>query len=343
MEYPKFKVYVSCMTFNQAKYITDAMNGFTMQKTSFPFVCGIVDDASTDCEQEVIRKYVEENFDFSEDSFSFYKETDYAHIIYAQHKTNKNCYFAVLLLKENHYSIKKDKLQYLSEWRDKCEYEALCEGDDYWITPTKLQMQVDFLDDNLDYILCFTNAIVHYQDGSCKDRKFVRIKTNDRDYCGCDLYRKWLVPTASIMHRMNIYKTELYKNALADKRFIYGDNRLIVTCATLGKVRFFNLETCIYRRNEGSLTYRNSCLQKVKLIEQHRAYPDLFGEKYNKIAINKIVDISVSGIFRSIYERKFQLTRHFFVKAVKASLPKTILYIATYPIKHTIKIIKNDF
>ena len=60
MEYPKFKVTVSCMTYNQSKYITDAMNGFTMQQTSFPYVCTIVDDASTDGEQEVIHQYVEE-------------------------------------------------------------------------------------------------------------------------------------------------------------------------------------------------------------------------------------------------------------------------------------------
>lgn len=133
MEYPKFKVTVSCMTYNQSKYITDAMNGFTMQQTSFPFVCTIVDDASTDGEQEVIRKYVENNFDFSEGSVAYHKETDYAHITYAQHKTNNNCYFAVLYLKENHYSKNKDKDCYLTEWREGIEYFALCEGDDFWI------------------------------------------------------------------------------------------------------------------------------------------------------------------------------------------------------------------
>ena len=98
MEYPKFKVCCRCFAFNQAKYITDAMNGFTMQQTQFPFVCTIVDDASNDGEQEVIKKYVEENFDFSEGSDAYHKETDYAFITYAQHKTNKNCYFAVLYL-----------------------------------------------------------------------------------------------------------------------------------------------------------------------------------------------------------------------------------------------------
>ena len=48
MEYPKIKVCVRCFTFNQAKYIEDTMNGFVMQQTDFPFVCCIVDDASTD-------------------------------------------------------------------------------------------------------------------------------------------------------------------------------------------------------------------------------------------------------------------------------------------------------
>ena len=154
MEYPKFKVTVSCMTYNHSKYITDAMNGFTMQQTSFPFVCTIVDDASTDGEQEVIRKYVEDNFDLSEASVAFQKETDYAHITYAQHKTNKNCFFAVLYLKENNYSHKKDKSRYLNEWREGVAYMALCEGDDYWIVPDKLQKQVQALDEYTGIDIC---------------------------------------------------------------------------------------------------------------------------------------------------------------------------------------------
>ena len=343
MEYPKFKVAVSCMTYNQSKYITDTMNGFTMQQTDFPFVCTIVDDASTDGEQEVISKYLEENFDFSDDSVAYHKETDYAHITYAQHKTNKYCFFAVLYLKENHYSQKKDKSPYLKEWRDGVEYMALCEGDDYWIVPNKLKMQIDFFENNPNYTLCFTNAIVHHQDGNRKDKKFVRENADSRDYDGCELYRKWLVPTASIMYRLIINKTDLYKKAIADKRFIYGDNRLIVICASLGKVRFCNIASCVYRRNEGGVTYRNSCSQKISLIEQQSAYPELFGEKYKKISVNKIVDISVSGIYRSIYEKKFQITGFFFMKAIETSLFKTILYIVAYPIKHLIKILKNDF
>ena len=158
MEYPKFKVCVRCFTFNQAKYIEDALNGFAMQKTDFPFVCCIVDDASTDGEQEVIKKYMNMHFDYSPNSVSFEKETDYAYIHYAQHKENKNCHFAVLFLKENLYSKNEGnkKFDYISEWRKKCEYEAFCEGDDYWINPDKLHKQVKYMDENPDCGLTYS-------------------------------------------------------------------------------------------------------------------------------------------------------------------------------------------
>ena len=112
MEYPKFKVCVRCFTFNQAKYIEDTMNGFVMQQTDFPFVCCIVDDASTDGEQDVIKMYMDMHFDYSPTSVSFEKDTDYAHIHYAQHKENKNCYFAVLFLKRNLHFRKESYLKY---------------------------------------------------------------------------------------------------------------------------------------------------------------------------------------------------------------------------------------
>lgn len=163
MEYPKFKVCVRCFTFNQAKYIEDAMNGFVMQQTDFPFVCCIVDDASTDGEQEVIKKYMDMHFDYSPNSVSFEKETDYAYIHYAQHKENKNCYFAVLLLKENHYSKGKSKLGYLKEWTEGVSYVALCEGDDYWICVDKIQKQAGILDSNHFVDMCACGTICKYK------------------------------------------------------------------------------------------------------------------------------------------------------------------------------------
>lgn len=164
MEYPKFKVCVRCFTFNQSKYIEDAMNGFTIQQTDFPFVCCIIDDASTDGEQNVIKKYMDIHFDYSTDSVSFEDETDYAYIHYAQHKENKNCYFAVLFLKENLYSKNESykAIEYIKEWQEHCNYVALCEGDDYWICADKIQKQTGILDSNQTVDMCACGTICKY-------------------------------------------------------------------------------------------------------------------------------------------------------------------------------------
>lgn len=154
-----FKVCVRCFTYNQSKYITQTMDGFVMQQTDFPFVCCIVDDASTDGEQGVIKEYLEEHFDL-QDASSYEKETDYARIRFARHKENKNCYFAVLFLKENHHSLHKAKYQYIYEWQQGTPYQALCEGDDYWIASDKLEKQSTFLDEHPDYCLVYCDANV---------------------------------------------------------------------------------------------------------------------------------------------------------------------------------------
>lgn len=154
MENKEYMVRVSCMTYNHATYIEDAMNGFCMQETTFPFVCTIVDDASTDGEQDVIKSYLQANFDLEDNSVVRNEETDDFDLVFAQHKMNKNCFFAVILLKYNHYSIKKSKKPYVAEWADGSKYTAVCEGDDFWILSAKLQKQVDFLETHPNHTMC---------------------------------------------------------------------------------------------------------------------------------------------------------------------------------------------
>ncbi len=107
-----FLVCVKRMTFNHHAYIEDAMNGFVMQETDFPFVCVIIDDASTDGEPEVIKKYFQENFSQLDTD----ETDDYVRTL-GRHKTNENCYFLVIYLKYNHYSIKKSKMPYYAEYQ----------------------------------------------------------------------------------------------------------------------------------------------------------------------------------------------------------------------------------
>lgn len=170
MKLPKYMVCTICATYNHAPYIVDALNGFCMQETSFPVVSVIIDDASQDEEQEVIKTYLQDNFDLKNKEIVRQEETDDYNLIFAQHKTNKCCYFAVLFLKYNHYSIKKDKRPYYAEWENSSKYIALCEGDDYWTDPLKLQRQVDALElhSEIDMCACGANVI---QDGISVGKK----------------------------------------------------------------------------------------------------------------------------------------------------------------------------
>ena len=111
-----------------------------------PFVCCILDDASTDGEPEVIRDYLKKNFDLEDKSVARKEETNDFVLYFAQHKTNKNCYFAVYLLKYNHYSAKKAKMPYYILWDADVEYIAYCEGDDYWNDARKLELQVSAME-----------------------------------------------------------------------------------------------------------------------------------------------------------------------------------------------------
>ena len=101
----KYIVRTHCAAYNHELYIRDALQGFVIQETTFPVVYTIVDDASKDRTADVIREFVVQNFDLQDTSIAYEKDMDYGHVIFARHKTNINCYFAVVFLIENHYSI----------------------------------------------------------------------------------------------------------------------------------------------------------------------------------------------------------------------------------------------
>ena len=254
----QWKVCVRCMTYNQSNYITDALKGFTMQQTDFPYVCCILDDCSTDGEQEVIKQYLQDNFDLKDKSVVRNEETDDYILTFAQHKVNKNCYFAVLYLKYNHYG-KKSKLPYYEEWQNSAKYIAMCEGDDFWIANDKLQSQVDFLDSHPDYMMHFHNALVRYQDSDKPDKIMSQFETGDIDTT--KLFKYWQLPLASVVFRTGIINSEEYKML---SKNVHGGFLLFLTSTKVGKV--YGLAEClsVYRKNAGGVSNRMSpslCLQ----------------------------------------------------------------------------------
>ncbi len=201
----KYTVCTQCFTYNQASYILDTLNGFVAQRTDFPVIYTIVDDASTDNEPQILQDYLCEFFSIDDSAVAYREETDYGIVLYAQHKVNKNCYFVVTLLKENHYSQGKSKYPYISRWRDNAKYIALCEGDDYWTDPSKLQTQVDFLDEHKDYSLCCHRYRIYNQECDSWEDDYVHAlferHPNGFAFSRSDNLKTWITKTVTLMYR----------------------------------------------------------------------------------------------------------------------------------------------
>ena len=258
----EFMVCTRCMTYNQELFIEDAMNGFAMQQTSFPFVTAIVDDASTDNNAKVITNYLRENFDLDDKSVAYEEEKEYGHIFFTRHKINKNCFFAVILLKENQYSQKKSKLPYFQQWLDKAKYHAFCEGDDFWIDRHKLQCQVDFLETHPDYKLVFHNALIRFQDKDTPDRVMREFSTGD--FNTAQIFEKWQLPFASVVCVNEIQDCDEIQKL---RKVSPGSFTYFIAASMRGKV--YGISECwsIYRKNKGgvSLTFSPSFILKVDL------------------------------------------------------------------------------
>ncbi len=280
-----YKVAIRCYTYNQSIYIKDTIDGFVKQKTDFPYVILLVDDASTDGEQDVITDYINNNFN---DTTLSYSETDYAKVIYAQHKVNTNCYIVSLLLKYNHFSKQLSKLPYLQQWRSNSIYEALCEGDDYWTDSNKLQIQVEFLESNPDYSMCFHSAFLKKEIKDNYDLDFSNIE--DRDYSADELLAKWIVPTASML-----YKLEIYNYHLNDRsKFLNGDILLVLQSAFFGRIRGMSDAMSVYRVHSCGVTYNND----IK-IDRLKKYPSHY------IAIKKNFPFVKRNIINKLISKSF--------------------------------------
>lgn len=230
---------INCITYNHEPFLRDALEGFVMQKTNFPFVAIVHEDASTDGTAAVLSEYAER----------------YPDIILP------------IFEKENQYS-KHDgslgRIRKAAKAVTNAKYTAVCEGDDYWTYEYKLQKQVDFLESHPDYSFVFHNAPIKKIDGKF-DYTFFGIN-GMREYSASEILKQWPMPTASIVYRRENVDED---PALFSTKFKYGDNVLFLTAAKYGRLYGMDEYWSVYRKHEGSIMSSVESIRWFELDIEH--------------------------------------------------------------------------
>lgn len=294
-------VSIRCLVYNHEPFLRQCLDGFVMQKTNFAFEAIVHDDASTDNSAAIIREYAEK----------------YPDIIKPIYET------------ENQYSKKDGSLSRIMNEaiHPDAKYVAFCEGDDYWIDPSKLQKQVDFMDNHDDYTMTFHNAKVYHEDTNSFDDSFSNIE--DRDYSGLEIFTSWTVPTASVLLRKEILFSDIFKKAKKNKKFIYGDIILFLSCAHYGRIKGISDTMSVYRRHQGGVSFNQPYKTLINQCYHNLNIYKVFGNTYKQQSIKFFCD---AGLYC------FRITR-----AEKKADYKLLFDIFCYNPMKVIKFLVNRF
>jgi len=306
-------VSIDCLTYNQENFIRQALDGFLMQKTDFSFEVLVHDDASSDNTANIIREY----------------EKKYPDIIKPIYQT------------ENQFSKGYHMSATFNFPRVKGKYVALCEGDDYWTDPLKLQKQVDFLETHPDFSMCFHPVKVVYEDGSKPDEFFpsAKFRFNKTVLSLDDLVKQNFIQTNSVMYRWMFEPGETLEVFPLD--ILPGDWYMHLLCAQYGPIGYIDEVMSVYRRHSAGVwsiadnIHRKYGFQELnfyKYIDKH------FNYRYTEIFTRNASDTAGSMIKTlNKYKEYDQLERlqneyeKYYLNALKINRIKSLKKIISAP------------
>ena len=194
---------ILCITYNHDKFIGEAIDSWLEQKIDFKIEIVIGDDCSTDNTVLEIKKYLKSN--------------NYIKLI----ERGKNIGF----------------MNNFIDTYKQCngKYIAICEGDDYWSDKNKLQMQVDFLENNKDYVLTHTNVFTLNN-----ENKLTQLKPDN--YCSKNnIYNKNEISTLTAVFRnFNLDFSEKWS------QFMMADWPLWISLSEKGRFKYFGDKTGVW-------------------------------------------------------------------------------------------------
>ena len=222
-------VSVCCIAYNQEQYIRETLDSFLKQKTSFPFEILIHDDASTDRTADIIREYA------------------------AKHPG----IVKPLCQTENQHSKGIPVGVTFNYPRAQGKYIALCEGDDFWTDPLKLQKQFDFMEANPEYALCCSDASKLIEENGVTYTN--KLSPTSRELTYRELNGDLHVITATIFMRRDCVNA-CYQTIpkLRKRKWLMGDLPLVLYMAANHKVFYMSDSLACYRIRKKSEAHGNA-------------------------------------------------------------------------------------
>jgi GT2 family glycosyltransferase/glycosyltransferase involved in cell wall biosynthesis len=229
-------VSVTCMTYNQESYISQAIESFLSQKTKFPFEIVIGEDGSTDKTREIVLAY----------------QKQYPGII-------------KVITSEKNVGSRQNGLRIRAAAKGK--YLAICDGDDYWTDPHKLQIQANFLEANSDYVVCYHDAIIVDESGKIMNTSKLP-EDHKRDFSSEELKKAKGILTLSMFFR------NVVKDYPEEYFYVYnGDTFLTCLLGKFGKGKYLGeIKPAAYRHHRGGVWAPLNPLEKSLRIADTYAW-----------------------------------------------------------------------
>lgn len=251
---------IRCLAYNHEPYIRQCLEGFVMQKTDFPFIAIVHDDASTDKTADIIREYAEKYPDIIKPIFE----------------------------KENQYSKHDGSIGRIMNKAipQSVKYIAPCEGDDYWVDPFKLQKQVDVLESS-EYIGLVYSKVQYFYQSKNKFKEEFGQEYNDYS----SLLRKNCIPTLTAVLRADLYKKYIEEIQPSTKGWKMGDYPMWLWFAQNSKLYFLNEIQGVYRVLDNSASHSTNYLTKLQFTINSAKITYYFASKYHIDEIERLTQL----------------------------------------------------
>jgi glycosyltransferase involved in cell wall biosynthesis len=272
------------ITYGHEKFIEQAINGILMQECDFEVELIIANDCSQDKTDDVIQGVLENH-----------PRTSW--VKYLKHEKNLG------MMPNFIYAMQECKSRYI----------AMCEGDDYWADPLKLQKQVDFLEANPDYVLCFHPVSILKTNGEIVDDFITKVPENYETI-------ETLARLGNYIHTPSVvFRNVIKEFPLEFELSPFGDYFLYMMLSEYGKLKYLEDKMAVYRYNVGVISQMSGLKianANVKLYSCMVSY--LKNEEIKKIIFDKQIQV-VTSHYTSI-EKELEdsiILNHLFFRAIK--------------------------